>query len=348
MFAPTRYLEWAWRYFGQVPFDLATSGIPPVEPGFLREGAERAPGSPPEAWRAFSDGIAAYNGVSVAEVLPALGTTQALWLACAAILSPGDDVLVEAPAYEPLLRIPEGAGARVVPFERDAAAGFALDPERVARAMTPRTRLVLVSNLHNPTGARAPDDDLRAVARVAAAHGAYVLVDDGGVFTGSARRLAPNVLAVSSLTKCYGLGAERIGWVLAPPDVIERARDALVASTGLLPCSHSRIAVAAFTALPALAARSRALASGKRERIARWVADRGLPWSAPAEGLFGFVTLPGRGDLTAAIESAANEQGVIVSPGAFFGIPNGFRLAWSLPADRLDEGLGRLGKALGL
>src|SRR5580692_5885939 len=118
MFAPTRYLEWAWRFFGQVPFDLATSGIPTVEAGFLRAAEERAPGGPADSWAAFGESIAAYNAVSAAEVLPALGTTHALWLACAAVLSPGDDVLVEAPAYEPLLRIPEGAGARAVPFQR--------------------------------------------------------------------------------------------------------------------------------------------------------------------------------------------------------------------------------------
>ena len=86
------------------------------------------------------------------ESFPALGTTHALWLACAALTSPGDDVLIEQPVYEPLIRIAEGAGARVLHFSRDPRDGFALDPDRIARAMTPRTSMVVVTNLHNPSG----------------------------------------------------------------------------------------------------------------------------------------------------------------------------------------------------
>src|SRR6185312_13991668 len=106
----------------------------------------------------------------------------------------------------------QGCGARVVPFERPAPT-FALDPERVARAMTPKTRAVVVTNLHNPTGVRIPDDVLVEVARIAERGGAALVVDevyaafDGlcdadGVFARSARKLAPNIVAVSSLTKC--------------------------------------------------------------------------------------------------------------------------------------------------
>src|SRR5271154_6214446 len=152
MFAPTRYLDWARRFYGQVRFDLATSGVAGVS------AAERA---------------GPVGGASAA-----LGTTHALWLAYASLTAPGDDVLVEAPGYEPLTRIAEGVGARVVTFERPAGERFALDPDRIARAMTPRTRVVAVSNLHNPSGVRADADSLRAGARVAGSHGAVLLVDE--------------------------------------------------------------------------------------------------------------------------------------------------------------------------
>ena len=155
------------------------------------------------------------------------------------------------------------------------------------------------------------------------------------------------MVAVSSLTKCYGLGAERVGWVLGPPDLIGRASDALLASAGHLPRSHALAGCAAFAQLPALGARSRALLEGKRERVGAWLASKGLAWSAPVSGLFGFVTVPGAGDLTPVIEAAVTERQVIVAPGAFFGTPNGFRLAWSIASERLDEGLERLGQALG-
>ncbi len=358
MLAPVRYLEWARRLYGQVRFDLATSGIPPV-PQDERRPAEAAVGNDPAVlWARLRHAIAYHNDVPEDEVLPALGTTHALWLACASQTSPGDDVLVEEPAYEPLIRIAEGVGANVIHFSRDPRDGFAIDPDRIARAMTPRTKLVVVTNLHNPTGVRCSDAVLRESARVAAVRGAKLLVDEvyaafddlideRGVFRASSRTLATNILAVSSLTKCYGLGPERIGWLLGAADAVAGAGHALTASAGMLPRSHAHEGLAAFSEIASLAARSRKLLSGKRERVAAWVASHGLRWSAPTEGLFGLVTVPGSSDLTALIEAAAREREVLVAPGAFFGVPNAFRIAWSAPTDRLEEGLGRLAEALG-
>jgi hypothetical protein len=354
MFEPVRYLEWARRFYGKVRFDLASSGVPAVT---LPE-TTGAP-CPADDWESLRAAIASYNDVPESEVIAALGTTHALWLACAALTSPGDEVLIEAPAYEPLVRIAEGAGAHVTRFARPAEEGFRLDPERIAYAMTPRTRLVVVTNLYNPAGTRCGDDELRAAARKAQAHGSVLLVDEvyspfdalvdaRGVFVGSARHLAPNVVAVSSLTKCYGLGAERIGWLLGPPPVMARAHDALTASLGLPPLCHARVGRAAFAHIQWLAERARAVVSNKRERVAAWALEHDLGWSAPREGLFGLVTLPDRGDLTSVIEKAVESHEVLVAAGAFFGVPNGFRIAWSEPADKLEEGLGRLADVLSL
>jgi aspartate/methionine/tyrosine aminotransferase len=223
--------------------------------------------------------------------------------------------------------------------------------------MTARTRVVAVTNLHNPGGVRASDDVLRATAEVAAARGAFLLVDEvyapfdtlvdaSGVFRGSARKLAPNVVAVSSLTKCYGLSAHRVGWLLGPTEVVARAEDAMTATCGHLPLPYAHIGCAAFERVTRLAARTRSLVAGKRERVRAWVASQGLEWSAPAEGLFGFAVVPGASDLTPVIEAAARDHEVLVAAGSFFGIPAGFRLAWSAPTELLDEGLSRLAAAL--
>jgi hypothetical protein len=356
MYAPTRYLGWARRFYGNVRFDLASSGIPVVRSPEL--GApDPATTDDPLGWPRLREAIGAYHGVPPAEAVGALGTTHGLWLAYAALASPGDDVVVEAPAYEPLVRIPEGMGVRVVPFDRPEAEGWTVDPDRVARAMTPRTRAVVVTNLHNPTGQRIPDDTLRALARVAESRGAHLVVDEvyapfdalvdaSGVFRGSARRLGPGVVTVGSLTKCYGVANQRIGWLLGPADVVARAQDAVTASCGMLPLDHARVGVHAFGRLDFLAARARGFLQGKRERVARWVASEGLSWNPPAEGLYGFVRVPGAGDLTPLIETAAREREVLVAAGSFFGVPDGFRLAWSSPVEALDEGLARLAGAL--
>jgi aspartate/methionine/tyrosine aminotransferase len=353
MFARTRYIDWALRFYGKVPFDLASSGAPVASLAEL--GVPLGPVDDPSGYPALRDAVARYNQVDPEEALPALGTSGALFLAYAAVASPGDEILVERPGYEPLTRAAEGLGLTVRTFERREEDGFRVVPERVAAAVTPRTRAIVVTNLHNPSGARIPDATLRELALVAEARGAHLVVDEvyapfddlpeDGVFRGSARNLAPNVVAVGSLTKCYGLGALRAGWLLGPPDVIERAEAATISTAGHLPLAHAHAGVAGFSAVPALARRTKALLANKRALAADWAES--LPnarWSAPSEGLFGLVTLPGRGDLTPAIEAlATGSSGVLVGAGSFFGVPDGFRLSWaSLPPDRFAEGLARL------
>jgi aspartate/methionine/tyrosine aminotransferase len=355
MFRPTQYLRWARRFYGRVPFDLASSGMTRVlesELGPLRDLDD------PHGWEALRGAIARYNDVPKDEAIAALGTTHALWVAYATLLSPGDDALVESPGYEPLERIAEGVGARVIRFERTAADGWALDPSRVARAITPRTRAVVVTNLHNPTGVRASDSALRDIARIAEARGAHLIVDEvyapfdalvdaSGVFRGSARRLAGNVVVVSSLTKCYGLGDDRFGWVLGPSDVIERAADTITASCGSLPLSHAHRGVRAFERIVPLAERARALLGKKRDTVAKWIATRPeLTWSAPTDGLFGLAMSTRAGDLTTIIEQGTTSHGVLVAAGSFFGVPNGFRLSWSIAENELGEALSRLAEIL--
>jgi aspartate/methionine/tyrosine aminotransferase len=359
MFAPTRYLQWARRFHGNVRLDLATSGVPTV--GLVELGVPRA--EQLDDWSGvprLRAAIAAYNAVPPEEAIATLGTSHALWLAYASLAGPGEEVLVEQPAYEPLIRIAEGMGAHVIRFERDPAQRFALDPDRVARAMTSRTRVVVVTNLHNPSGARASDDMLREVAHIAQKRGAYLLVDevyapfdnlidDRGVFAASARKIAPNVIVASSLTKCYGLGPQRIGWLLGPSDFLTRADDAMTACCGILPLAHAHMALRAFERLNFLAGRARAILQGKRARVQAWVESherRRLEWSAPTGGLFALVTVADMGSLTPAIERMARERKALVVPGEFFDVPNAFRVAWSAPLDALDEGLALVADAL--
>jgi aspartate/methionine/tyrosine aminotransferase len=355
MYQPPRYLEWARRYYGKVPFDLASSGLAAANADVVGWPSPWDAPEPPARLRAA---IATFNGVPEREVVPALGATHALWLAFASLVTPGDDVLVESPGYEPIWNLAEAAGARVVRFERDAESGYALDIDAVLAAFTPQTRVVALSDPHNPSGARADDGALFRLAEAVAARGARLLVDEvyaplgrmnpGALVWGrSARKLHDGVVAVSSLTKSFGLGDARIGWVLAPPEVIERAEGILLATTGHLPALHASFGAHAFTRVADLAARAEALTQGKREVVEAWLTRRDdLRWSAPCGGLFGFAVRRGERDLLPFIEAGAERHGVLVAAGAFFGVPNGFRLSWTIDRARLPEALERLGRAL--
>ncbi|MDB4943772.1 MAG: Aspartate aminotransferase [Labilithrix sp.] len=356
MFAPVRYIAWANAFYGKAEYELASSGIPLASWSEL--GVPEPDPADLSAYARFREALAVYNDVPVSDVVPALGTTQAVFLAYAAVLSPGDEVLVEHPGYEPLTRCAEGLGAVVRTYERRKGRGYAIDAAEVAARITPRTRLVVVTNHHNPTGVTTPEATLRELAAIAEARSAYLLVDEvyapfvdlpeDGVFRASARKLAPNVLAVGSLTKCYGLGMHRIGWLLGPPEVVASADSAILATVGHLPLAHAARGAVATARVGVLATRAKRLLAGKRELAEAWVKTiPGATWSAPTSGLFGLVTIPGAGNLLPRIESWAADHGVLVGPGHFFGVDEGFRLSWAtLDAPRFADGLERLARLL--
>lgn len=357
-YAETEYLRWANRWMGTVEHDLAKGGVRSVS---LAELGVPPSIDDPRGWAMLREHVAHYNALGTDEVLPTLGTTHALWLALAVLVGPGDEVLVEAPAYEPLWRIPQGLGARVVRFERSPHEGYVASAERVAERLTSRTRVVVMSSLHNPSGVRTPPEGLEALARRCESVGARLLVDEvyapygvplgtDGVWSGTARRVAPSVVAVSGLSKAYGLGSLRVGWIAAEPAVISAAQHVIQSTLGDPPCAQACLGAHAFSVLPRLAASiDHERARQQREQVAAWVRERPrLGWHEPTEGPFGFVLVEGAGDLTAILEQGAVQHGVLVAPGAFFGRPGAFRLAWASARDRMDDALERLSRVLAL
>ena len=124
------------------------------------------------------DAIAARYGVTSDMVVTAQGTSGANFLAFAALVKAGDDVLVERPGYDPLMGPPALLGANVTRFDRRFGDGYRIDPDAVRAALTPRTRLIVITNAHNPSGVVSSDADVDEVGRIAEKHGALVLVDE--------------------------------------------------------------------------------------------------------------------------------------------------------------------------
>jgi aspartate/methionine/tyrosine aminotransferase len=306
-----------------------------------------------EGWEPLVARVAARYRVPPDQVATATGTSGANFLVCAALLRPGDDVLVERPAYDPLLAVPRLLGANLVRFERTFDDGFRLDLDRIAAALTARTRLIIVTNPHNPTGVLTGPDDLRALAGLAERHGCYVLTDEvyldavPGPTRAAAATLSPLLITTSSLTKAYGLAGLRCGWAVADRETCEeirRVRDLVDGSGSVL---AERAAAAAFDALPALAERARAVLSPNFTRFAAFMAgEPALDWVVPAGGPVAFPRLRGRGSTDALADRLLRDYGTAIVPGRFFEAPANFRVALGIPGDVLDRGLGAIARAL--
>jgi aspartate/methionine/tyrosine aminotransferase len=273
-------------------------------------------------------------------------------LAMAALVQPGCEVLVEDPTYEPLLAVVAYLGARVTRFARRAEDGFRVDADEVARRITPATRLVVLTNLHNPSSALIDDGTLRAVGDAAARVGARVLVDE--VYLDALWEPAPRTcfhlgstfVSTNSLTKVYGLNGLRCGWILAEPALAARMwrlRE-LFDNIGAHPAE--RLSVAAFRHLDALAGRSRALLDRNSAALAAFLATRDdLRCDWPGFGTVAFPRLPG-GSADELCARLYDQHETAVVPGAFFGAPDHFRIGLGIAPHAFAEGLARLGRAL--
>ena len=204
-------------------------------------------------------------------VMPGGGCSFANHLAMAAMLAPGDEVLVENPTYELLTSTLGYFQARVRTFARNPENDWRLDVDAVAARLTPATRLVVLTNLHNPSSALAEIGTVRAIAAEAAKVGALVLADevylelmfrDGAARTAFAPEGA--IVVTSSLTKAYGLSGLRCGWILAPPTLAEKMRRLNDLFGVAPPHIAERLAVVALGRLEALRSRANALLDTNR------------------------------------------------------------------------------------
>jgi aspartate/methionine/tyrosine aminotransferase len=299
--------------------------------------------------------VAARYGVDPAcVVMPGGGCSFANHLALAAMLAPGDEVLVEAPTYELLGSTLGYLQARIRSFPRTLEHGWRLDPERVAAAITPATRLVVLTNLHNPSSALADPADVRAVAQIAAGVGARVFIDEvyleltaGDGPADTAFTPEGNVVVTSSLTKAYGLSGLRCGWILAPPALAERM-SRLNDLFGVHPPHVSeRMAVVAFDRLPALRARAAALLDANRAAYREILGGHpGLDQIVFDQGTTVFPRLAG-GDGDAFFRRLVADFETSLVPGRFFGAPAHVRIGLGGDPAMTHEGLRRVAAALG-
>lgn len=302
-------------------------------------------------YRPLRERIAARYEVAVDQVVAADGTSMANFLALAALIEPGDEVLIEHPTYEPLIGAAGFLGARIKRFERKPADAFGLDPATIEASLTSSTSLIVITNLHNPSGALADERGLRAVQALAASVGARVLVDEVYLDAAvpprrSAVHLGPEFISTNSLTKVYGLSGLRCGWIIAEAGVAERMwrLNDLFGVNQAHPAE--RLACIAFDRLEEVAGGTAELLQRNRRRFNDFISSRTDVHCAPAEhGITAFPRWSG-GDTQRLDDHLRERYDTSVVPGRWFEMPDHFRVGFYPEADRFEEALARLGRAL--
>lgn len=348
------YMEWA-KLGSGARFNLAASGVESLPLAELGVSIDQLEINGPSiyGYDPLLRALAQRYRVPHASVVSAVGTSMANYLALAATTEPADEILVEHPAYEPMVSSARYLGLHVQYFQRPAEHNFAIDLTDLARRLTPQTRVIVITNAHNPSGAECPDATLREIAAMARETGSFVMVDE--VYREmrfeaepqTAFHLDPERFVItSSLTKGYGLSGVRCGWIFAPLAVAERVRHINDVHGATFVHPGELLSVIALEKLPQIAARMKALLDRNRALLKEFLSSRSdLDYFWPDYGTIVFPRLR-KGTAREFCDFARKEFDVSVVPGDFFDCPDRFRIGVGASTELVREALGQLGRAL--
>ncbi|MFC5147290.1 pyridoxal phosphate-dependent aminotransferase [Streptomyces aureoversilis] len=306
--------------------------------------------------------------VEASQVLVTNGGKQAIYEAFAAILDPGDEVIVPAPywtTYPESIRLAGGVPVDVV---ADETTGYRVSVEQLEAARTERTKVLLFVSPSNPTGAVYSREQVEAVGRWAAEHGLWVLTDEiyehlvyGDAEFSSLPVVVPELrdkcIVVNGVAKTYAMTGWRVGWVIAPQDVIKAATNLQSHATSNVSNVAQRAAIAAVAGDLSAVDEMKVAFDRRRRTIVRMLNEiDGVLCPEPEGAFYAYPSVKAllgkeiRGKRPAtSVELAAlilEEVEVAVVPGEAFGTPGYLRLSYALGDEDLVEGVSRIQKLL--
>ena len=348
------FMHWA-KTRPKAKYDLALSGIlnlPIAELDFDGKDLELH-GDNAYGYRPLVDALAKHRKVAPETVVAvAGGTSMANHLAIAALIEHGDEVLIEQPTYDPLLAVARYLGAKIKRFPRPFEIEFKIDMDTLAKQITPRTRLIVITNLHNPSSALIDQATLRKIGELARNVNAHVLVDEvylEAMFEAapaSAISFGPEFVVTSSLTKGYGLSGLRCGWIFAEPKLAEKIRrldDIFAASAPLI---MEQLSVVAINQLSKISARARSMLETNRRTLKEFLQARDDVDAVPTK--FGTTSFPRlrNVDVEKFCSLLIKKFETAVVPGRFFESPQHVRIGMCCEPKNFRAGIERLGEAM--
>lgn len=380
MVTPVEYLRWHEAHGGG-EYDLATSDQQAVAGDWTVAPEVLADRSDPPESVTLAEQLATVYDVTPAQVLVTAGATQANVAAIATAIDEQDTdgdpdsddesgdprVLVEAPGYEPLRATPDWLGATVDRFRRPMPDGCPLSADRISAACVDETALVVTSNRHNPSGRRVDRETLADAAAAAREADARLLVDEvyapfdraatDGPFGGPSAAGLDDVVVTASLTKFFGLGGLRIGWLVADEAFVDRARRVLHHLGGVATPSEA-LARRALHHREALETMARDHLRENCDLLVSFVAERddvvGPAFEGSTFAFLGHVATENPDDDEDGVEltdgdvvtEAAAAHGCTVVPGRFFEAPDRFRVSLGGRPEAMAASLEALDAAL--
>jgi aspartate/methionine/tyrosine aminotransferase len=348
------YMTWA-KGHAAATYNLANSGILRCGPADFPVAGEDlcANGANDEGYPPLKIAIARKYGLGVEGVVLAQGTSGANYLACATLLDAGDEVLVEQPTYEPILAAVGSLGAQVRRFPRSFEGRYQIDPDGIEKLLSPRTRMVILTSPHNPSGVPVEQERLRDLAGRCSQRSIYLLVDE--VYRDilceeappSAVHLGPFAVATSSLTKSYGLSGLRCGWILCGEEAAERMRRMNDLMGVAAPFPAEQLGCVAFQRLAQLEARSRRLIEPNLRLVHRFLEEHAdlLDCVVPQRSMTVFPRLK-LAESSDPLHDRLRRRDTSIVPGKFFEAPRHFRLGFAVATEDVAVGLSRLSETL--
>jgi len=350
-------------------------------PGYIVEAAQRACAEPrfhkytpaaglPELRQAVADKTARDSGfeVTAGQVLITNGGKQAVFQTFAALLDPGDEVLVPAPYWTTYPEAIQLAGGVMVPVATDESTGYLASVADLEAARTERTKILLFVSPSNPTGAVYPPEQVAEIGRWAAANGLWVVTDEiyehlvyGDARFSSIPVMAPDIteqcVVLNGVAKTYAMTGWRVGWMIGPADVIKAATNFESHVTSNVCNVAQAAALAAVSGDLSAVAQMREAFDRRRRTMTRMLNEiPGVVCPEPEGAFYCYPSVKGvlgkeiaghRPDSSAELAALIlDEAEVAVVPGEAFGTPGYFRLSCALGDADLEEGVMRIGKLL--
>jgi aspartate/methionine/tyrosine aminotransferase len=299
---------------------------------------------------------AIYDTAEADDVIAVVGASEALFILMSALVRAGDHVVALWPAYQSLYDLARSQGAQVELVDLRPEDGWALDLDRIAAALRPNTRAVIVNLPHNPTGMHVTAAEFGALVELVDRHGATLICDEvyRGLEHDPATRIpaavdrSPRAVSVGVLSKSYALAGLRVGWLATHDrDLLEAVALVRDYTTLCSPAPSEVLGIIALRAAPALLERSRGIIAANLAILDELFAAHAerIDWVRPTAGSIGFPRYLGEEGIDAFNERLVRDQGVLLLPGRVYDYGGGrFRLGFgrtNLPeaVERLDRQL---------